>query len=274
MKRQTLILAGTFLLTLALLPLPAQAAVSMVLDAGSSAPGESQVAGHANQIDVLAWSWGMAQSVSGSASGANPGRVSIQSLSLVKYTDAATSPLMTACASGQILPTATLTVRNVAGTTTDFYQVGLTNVRVSSVSQGGSSGQDRLTETVTFIFTEVKVLYFPNLNNLPQPGVDFSWNVAANVGSQAGQIPFDPFNGAAYITDFSAQLTFASDAPMVTLTWSSVAGATYQVLLSDSIEGPFQTYRSFPSAGDGTTAVALPATAAREFFRVEQIPGN
>ncbi len=236
--------------------------------------GEATEIGHQGEIEVLSWSWGMTQSVAGSGGGTASGTVSLQSLSLTKYTDTATAPLMAACAKGAILPTATVTVRSLGGSTFDFYQFELKNLQVSSVSQSGSEGEDRLIETVTFNVSNVKVLYYPSLYGLPQPGFDFSWDATTDTGNQASQIPFDPANGAAYIADFGAQLTFAEGAPIVTLTWSSVAGATYQVLLSDSIEGPFQNYGSFPAAGGGTTSINLPANAARKFFRVEQIPGN
>ena len=64
--------------------------------------GESMDKAHKDEIDVLNWSWGMAQSgnmhVGG---GGGAGKVNIQDLSLTKYVDKASPNLMMHCASGK-----------------------------------------------------------------------------------------------------------------------------------------------------------------------------
>jgi len=60
--------------------------------------GESRDAKHKEQIDVLAWSWGMTNS--GSAhmgGGAGAGKVSVNDLSLTKYIDFSSTALQLAC---------------------------------------------------------------------------------------------------------------------------------------------------------------------------------
>ncbi len=181
MKPQTLILAGALYLAVALAPFSAQAAITMVLDLGSDTPGESQVDGHANQIDVLSWSWGLSNS--GSVAGA-VGKANFQDLSLTKYVDKSSPKLMLDCASGAHLPTATLyCLKSIgAGKPYEYVKITLTEVQVTSVSTGGSGGQDRLTENVTLNFAKVKYDYqTQNPDGSPGSTVSFTWNVANNL---------------------------------------------------------------------------------------------
>src|SRR5687767_7717751 len=68
--------------------------------AGQPLPGESAVAGHSNEIDVLAYSWGVSNSGSTqSGSGAGAGRANIQDLSFTKFVDGISPTLFIACAS-------------------------------------------------------------------------------------------------------------------------------------------------------------------------------
>ncbi len=60
--------------------------------------GESVDAEHANEIDILAWSWGMSQSGSmHMGKGGGSGKVSVQDLSVTKWVDQAKTldPLIT-----------------------------------------------------------------------------------------------------------------------------------------------------------------------------------
>jgi len=86
-------------------------AVDMFIKIGD-VKGESKDKTHGDEIDVLAWSWGMSQSGSmhvGGGGGA--GKVNIQDLSLTKYVDKSSPNLMMACSSGKHYPEAKLTIR-------------------------------------------------------------------------------------------------------------------------------------------------------------------
>jgi len=125
--------------------------------------GESMdTAGHGDEIDVLAWSWGLSQSgtmhVGG---GGGAGKVNIQDISITKYFDKASSPLMQACMSGKHIPEATLTVRKSGGEQLDYIIIKFTELLVSSLSTGGSGGEDRLTENLSLNFAKVEITYKP-----------------------------------------------------------------------------------------------------------------
>jgi type VI secretion system secreted protein Hcp len=124
--------------------------------------GESLDAKHANEIEVLSWSWGMTQSGS-SASGPGPssGKVSVQDISVTKYIDLATPNLIKMCCTGVAFKKAVLTVRKAGKTPLEYMIVTLEDGLISGVSTGGSGGSDRLTETATLNFARFKVEYTP-----------------------------------------------------------------------------------------------------------------
>src|SRR4051794_29637656 len=93
------------------------AAVDMFLDLGAAIPGESVDTAHKNQVDVLAWSWGMTNSgTTHLGGGAGAGINKFQRISVTKYVNKSSPLLMSNCAKGSHIPTATLFVRKT-GTT-------------------------------------------------------------------------------------------------------------------------------------------------------------
>lgn len=129
------------------------AAVDMFLKL-ADIPGESTDSKHRNEIDVLAWTWGMTQPGNVII---GPGKPVIQDISFSKYVDASTPLLLTAGITGKSIPSAILTVRSAG--LFEYLKISLTNVMVSSISSGGNNGQDRFTENVTFSFEEFKIDY-------------------------------------------------------------------------------------------------------------------
>ena len=65
--------------------------------------GESKDKVHTNEIDVLAWSWGMSNSGTAHVGGgAGSGKVSVQDLSFTKYVDSSSPNLMLNCCNGKL----------------------------------------------------------------------------------------------------------------------------------------------------------------------------
>ena len=112
-------------------------------------------------IDILAWSWGMSQSGSfHMGSGGGAGKANVQDLSFTKYVDKASAPLMQNCLTGDHIPKVDLYVRKAGGDPKKYIHITLNKVLVTSVSTGGSGGEDLLTENVTLNFAEVTYEYF------------------------------------------------------------------------------------------------------------------
>src|SRR5207245_9055986 len=120
--------------------------------------GESADDKHKEEIDVLSWSWGMSQA--GSArmgDGAGAGKVNVNDLSFTKYIDVASPDLYLSCCNGKHLKDAKLVVRKAGENPLEYLIVTMEDVLVSSVSNGGSGGEDKLTEHVTLNFARGQV---------------------------------------------------------------------------------------------------------------------
>jgi type VI secretion system secreted protein Hcp len=145
--------------------------------------GESLIQDHEGEIDVLAWSWGMSQSGSMHVGGGGgSGKANIQDVSLTKYVDKATPSLMRVCCNGEHLTEATLTVRKAGKDALDYMKIKMSPVLVTSLSTGGSGGEDRLTENVTLNFAKVEVGYTPQKEDgTGDAEISLTWNIEKNV---------------------------------------------------------------------------------------------
>lgn len=160
-------------------------ALDIFINMGASIKGESRdsVQGKAGDIDVLAWSWGMSQSgTTHMGGGGGAGKASFQDLSFTKYIDSSTNALMTALAKGSHIPEVKLLVRKAGEGQKKYIMITMKEVLVTSISTGGSGGEDRLTENVTLNFAEVKFDYTAQ-DAKGGMGADktFAWNIAENI---------------------------------------------------------------------------------------------
>ena len=153
------VVAGALAAAAAIAAPNAVAAVDMFLKIGDI-KGESTDDKHKGEIDVLAWSWGLGPKASpGQKAGSNS--TCAQQLSLTKYVDSATPPLITKAVLGATSGTAWLTVRKAGEKQPDYLTVELNNVIVTSLSTGGSGGEERLTENVSLSFASATIKYKP-----------------------------------------------------------------------------------------------------------------
>jgi len=145
--------------------------------------GESRDSKHAGEIDVLAWSWGMSQSgTTHTGGGGGAGKVSVQDISITKYVDKSSPNLMLACCNGKHYKEALLTIRKAGEKPLEYVKITMKEVIVSAVSTGGSGGEDRLVETVTFNFAEFKTEYTPQkADGSGDAAIEIAWNIAENV---------------------------------------------------------------------------------------------
>jgi type VI secretion system secreted protein Hcp len=159
-------------------------AVDMFIKFGTVAElkGESKDKTHKDEIDVLAWSWGMSNSGSSHMGGGQgAGKVNVQDLSLTKYIDKSSAGLQLDCCTGKHIPEATLTVRKAGDKPLEYLVIKLTNLIVTSVSTGGSGGEDRLTENVTLNFEKVNVVYQAQKpDGTGEKGGEYTYNMGEN----------------------------------------------------------------------------------------------
>jgi type VI secretion system secreted protein Hcp len=146
--------------------------------------GESVDSVHKGEIDVLGWSWGLSQSgTTHEGPGGGSGKVSVQDISFTKYVDSASHALILAACKGTHFKEATLVVRKAGGGSTalEYIKIKLTEVIVTSVSTGGSGGEDRLTENVSLNFGEFSYQYTDQKGDGSKGTTKTAaWDIAAN----------------------------------------------------------------------------------------------
>ncbi len=146
--------------------------------------GEAQDDKHKDEIDVLAWSWGMGQSATTHmGGGGGSGRVAVQDLSITKFMDKSTPNLMSYCCNGKHIPKILLTVRKAGGDKPlEYMKITMEDCLVSNVSTGGNGSDDRLTESLSLNFTKFKVEYTPQkADGSGDAAVEMGYNIARNV---------------------------------------------------------------------------------------------
>jgi type VI secretion system secreted protein Hcp len=133
-------------------------------------------------IDVLAWSWGISNSgTTHMGGGGGGGKANVQDISVTKYVDSASHALLLACATGEHFPTAKLTVRKAGKTPLEYIIVEMEEVLITSVSTGGSGGEDRLTENISLNFAKVKFSYVPQKpDGSGGDALPMTYNIAEN----------------------------------------------------------------------------------------------
>lgn len=144
--------------------------------------GEAQDSDHKNEIDILSWSWGMSQSGSTHmGSGGGSGKVSVNDISLTKYLDSSSPTLALACCNGKHIKSGIITVRKAGENPVEYLKIELTEIIISSISTGGSGGEDRLTENLSLNFRSFHETYTPQLADGSKGSpTEAKWNMATN----------------------------------------------------------------------------------------------
>jgi type VI secretion system secreted protein Hcp len=145
--------------------------------------GESKDKTHKDEIDVLAWSWGASQSGSfHTGGGGGAGKVSVQDMSITKWVDKSSHALLQLCCNGDHVKHCTLTVRKAGKKPLEYIIIKMEKVMVTSVSTGGSGGEDQLTENVTLNFAKVHFKYTPQKDDgSGDAAVELKWDIEENI---------------------------------------------------------------------------------------------
>ena len=161
---------------------PAIAADKIFL-CSESLEGESQDARYPGCIDVLAWSWGATIPIDQSSGGGGAGKVDFQDLSLTKAVDKSSVAFASHLPAGKHIPKVEIFVDNCTAEcgNSAYYTVTLENVLVSSISLGGSAGDNRPTEQVSLNFSKIQWCY-STIDNKGQLGtpVCTGWDLQSN----------------------------------------------------------------------------------------------
>jgi type VI secretion system secreted protein Hcp len=123
--------------------------------------GESDDASHKGEIEVLSWSWNVAQQSNMHAgSGGGAGKATVDDLQFEHYLDRATPNLTQYCLTGKHIDEAKLVVRKAGGNPLEYIKFTMNDVLVTSVSPSGvSSSESRPREVVRLSFSRIKQEY-------------------------------------------------------------------------------------------------------------------
>src|SRR3954465_11041681 len=142
--------------------------------------GESLDDKHKDEIEVLSYSWGVANAGSmGYGSGGGEGKAQFHDLSFTHKIDKSSPVLMQACATGVHLKEATITHRKAGKGQQEFLVIKMNAVIVTGVADEDSG--DGLSETVTIAFAKVDLAYSPQkADGSLDAGVHFKFDLKAN----------------------------------------------------------------------------------------------
>ena len=125
--------------------------------------GESQDdSKHKGEIEVLSWSWGM-QGRPSLGGGVASGKATSRELKIIKKVDKASTALMSALRSNEVIKEAVLTLRKVGKTPLEYLRITIEDGRVVSleIEAGDAGGSPALVERISFSFNKIEVEYTP-----------------------------------------------------------------------------------------------------------------
>jgi type VI secretion system secreted protein Hcp len=124
--------------------------------------GEAQDAVHANEIQVVSWSWGMRSQTSLGGAGAS-GRSTLHELNVAKRVDCASTALMSVMRNNELIKKATLTVRKAGGSALEYLTITLENSRITSfdVETGAIGEEADISERLSLAFQRINIEYVP-----------------------------------------------------------------------------------------------------------------
>jgi type VI secretion system secreted protein Hcp len=140
--------------------------------------GESLDDKHKGEIEVLSFSWGVANApdVGGGAGGAT-----FHDFSFAHAIDKASPRLLQACATGSHLKEATITHRKAGKGQQEFLIIKMNDVIVTSVSLGDSGAGG--SENVSLAFAKVDLEYKPQkADGSLDAGIHFKFDIKASKG--------------------------------------------------------------------------------------------
>jgi type VI secretion system secreted protein Hcp len=146
--------------------------------------GESTDSKHKDEIEIESFSWGATQSGSfQSGGGGGAGKVAFQDFHFTTRVNVASPNLMVACASGQHIKLATLTVRKAGKDQQEYYIIKLSDNLVSSYQSGGSEGSNALpVDQFSLNFAKIEFEYKSQKpDGTLGPGVKGGWDLKKNV---------------------------------------------------------------------------------------------
>jgi|SRR4026208_415962 type VI secretion system secreted protein Hcp len=145
--------------------------------------GESFDDKHKDEIDVMSYSWGVSQTgTMAFGGGGGAGKAQFNDFNFTTNTNKSSPLLFKACATGEHIKEATITVRKAGNESKqDYLILKMTDVMISSYNPSASSGGDRPTESVSMAFAKIEFTYkAQKADGSLDAGITTGWDLKAN----------------------------------------------------------------------------------------------
>ena len=144
--------------------------------------GESFDDKHKGEIEVLSWSWGVTQSgTMAHGGGGGEGKANFNDFNFTHHIDKASPVLLKACATGEHIKEATITVRKAGKGQQEFLIIKMADVIITGVAPSGAGDGAATAEHVAIQFAKVDLEYKPQKQDGSlDAGVHFKYDIKGN----------------------------------------------------------------------------------------------
>ncbi len=144
--------------------------------------GESGDSKHKDEVEVLSWSWGVNQSGTlAQGGGGGAGKANFNDFNFTHHVDKASPVLLKACATGEHIKEATITVRKAGKGQQEFLIIKMNDIIITSVAPSGAGDGATTAESVALQFAKVDLEYKPQkADGSLDAGVHFKYDIKAN----------------------------------------------------------------------------------------------
>lgn len=144
--------------------------------------GESPDDKHKGEIEVLSWSWGVTQSgTMAHGGGGGEGKANFNDFNFTHHIDKASPVLLKACATGEHIKEATITVRKAGKGQQEFLIIKMADLIITGVAPSGAGDGAATAEHVAMQFAKVDLEYKPQkADGSLDAGVHFKYDIKGN----------------------------------------------------------------------------------------------
>ena len=144
--------------------------------------GESLDSKHKDEVEVLSWSWGVQQSgTMAHGGGGGEGKASFNDFNFTHHVDKASPVLLKACATGEHIKEATITVRKAGKGQQEFLIIKMSDILVTSVAPSVSGAAPDTAESVALQCSKVDLEYKPlKADGSLDAGIHFKYDIKGN----------------------------------------------------------------------------------------------
>ena len=144
--------------------------------------GESLDSKHKDEVEVLSWSWGVQQSgTMAHGGGGGEGKASFNDFNFTHHVDKASPVLLKACATGEHIKEATITVRKAGKGQQEFLIIKMNDIIITGVHPSGSGDSAATAESVAMQSSKVDLEYKPQkADGSLDAGLHFKYDIKGN----------------------------------------------------------------------------------------------